>query len=489
MGSLGENGVLELPFSSPDPIFIELNRLENNLREKERELGVAESEIKALKVTEVLKDKAVAELSNELKKLEDKLSITEKHLEYKSLEIRKLSSAKKDAIAAQFAAEATLRRLHASQKDEESVPLEAVIAPLESHIKIYRNEIAKLQEDNKALERLTKSKEEALLEAEKILCSALERVLIVETVQNQNLELRRKIEIFQEENKLLEKTNRQKVVEIEKLSQTIRELEESILAGAANANVVRDFQRQVSELLEEKRTLERELARVKVSVNRVASVVANEWKDENEKVMPVKQWLDERKFLQGEIQRLRDKLVISERTGKAAAQLNDKLRLRLRTLEEGLTNKKPSTMRYVKGINLVAKNLWATRSKFSDDNGKENTEGNVNSNANEISPEEEHGSEDMVSGFLYDRLQKEVINLRKSHEQKDGLLNAKEDEIKMLLKKIDTLTKAKKVQREAANRDKETMPVKSENQNQKKNNSNIANRNVKHLESPRKFRN
>jgi hypothetical protein len=44
--------------------------------------------------------------------------------------------------------------------------------------------------------------------------------------------------------------------------------------------------------------LERELARVKVSANRVANVVANEWKDENDKVMPVRQWLEERRIVQ-----------------------------------------------------------------------------------------------------------------------------------------------------------------------------------------------
>jgi hypothetical protein len=49
---------------------------------------------------------------------------------------------------------------------------------------------------------------------------------------------------------------------------------------------------------EEKKTLERELARVKVSANRVANVVANDWKDENDKVMPVRQWLEERKIVQ-----------------------------------------------------------------------------------------------------------------------------------------------------------------------------------------------
>ena len=48
---------------------------------------------------------------------------------------------------------------------------------------------------------------------------------------------------------------------------------------------------------EEKRTLERELARVKVSASRVALAFANEWKDENDRVMPVKQWLEERRLL------------------------------------------------------------------------------------------------------------------------------------------------------------------------------------------------
>lgn len=58
-------------------------------------------------------------------------------------------------------------------------------------------QIAALQEDIRALERQNKSKEAALLEAERILKSALERALIVEEVQNHNFELRRQIEICQ----------------------------------------------------------------------------------------------------------------------------------------------------------------------------------------------------------------------------------------------------------------------------------------------------
>uniref|UniRef100_J3LLE7 Uncharacterized protein n=1 Tax=Oryza brachyantha TaxID=4533 RepID=J3LLE7_ORYBR len=330
MGSLGEVDHVVvaaskemLPFDGhPDPVVNELNRLENLLREKDRELGHAYSEIKGLKVTEALKDKAIAELTKELKKQDEKLSSLEKQLEQKNLDVKRLSNERKEALSAQFAAEATLRRIHSSQKDEEVVPFDAIIAPLESDIKAYRHEIAVLQDDKKALERHLKLKEAALVEAGNILRSALERALIVEDVQNQNIELQKQMEIYHEENKLLEKSNRQQVLDIERLTHTIAELEEAILATGDVANAVRFYQSQATKLSEEKRTLERELARAKVYVNRIASTTANEWKDDADKLMPVKRWLEERRLLQGEIQRLRDKIAMAEKSAKVEAQLN-----------------------------------------------------------------------------------------------------------------------------------------------------------------------
>ncbi|KAK4581026.1 hypothetical protein RGQ29_024623 [Quercus rubra] len=137
------------------------------------------------------------------------------------------------------------------------------------------------------------------------------------------------------ENKILDKMHWQKVAEVEKLTQTVRELEDAVLTGAAAANAVRDYQRKVQEMNEKRKTLEREVARAKVTANRVATVVANEWKDANDKVMPVKQWLEERKFFQAcivktkysftyifrEMQQLCDKLAVAEHTTKAEAQL------------------------------------------------------------------------------------------------------------------------------------------------------------------------
>ncbi|KAK8954474.1 Microtubule-associated protein 70-2 [Platanthera zijinensis] len=61
---------------------------------------------------------------------------------------------------------------------------------------------------------------------------------------------------------------------------------------------------------DEMKTLDRELSRAKVFANRVVVVVVNEWKDANDRVMPVKQWVKDRRFMQGEMQQLRDKLTI-----------------------------------------------------------------------------------------------------------------------------------------------------------------------------------
>ncbi|CAJ1914956.1 unnamed protein product [Sphenostylis stenocarpa] len=321
-------------FHGSDPVRVELTRLQNELREKDRELGDALAEIKSLRNSERLKEKGVEELTDELNKVDEKLKAAEVLLESKNLEKKKINEEKRAALAAQFAAEATLRRVHAAQKDDEMPPIEAIIAPLEAELKLARMEVAKLQDDNRALDRLTKSKEAALLEAERTVQIALAKASLVDDLQNKNQELMKQIEICQEENKILDKMLRQKVAEVEKLTQTVRELEEAVLAGGAAANAVRDYQRKVQEMNEERKILEREVARAKVTANRVATVVANEWKDANDKVMPVKQWLEERKFFQGEMQQLRDKLAIAERTAKAEAQMKEKYQLRFKVLEE-----------------------------------------------------------------------------------------------------------------------------------------------------------
>ncbi|KQK02027.1 microtubule-associated protein 70-2 isoform X1 [Brachypodium distachyon] len=525
-----------------DPLKVELNRLENEVRDKDRELGEAQAEIKALRLSERAREKAVEELTAELEKLDEKLKLTEALLDSKNLELKKTNDEKKAAMAAQFAAEATLRRVHAAQKDDDMPPIEAILAPLEAELKLARQEIAKLQEDNRALDRLTKQKEAALLEAEKTVQTALAKAAMVDDMQNKNQDLMKQIEICQEENKILDRLHRQKVAEVEKLSQTVRELEEAVLAGGAAANAVRDYQRKVQEMNEERKVLDRELARTKVTANRVAVVVANEWKDGNDKVMPVKQWLEERRFLQGEMQQLRDKLAIAERTARSEAQVKEKYQWRLKVLEDGLRgppsgSSRPPTegksisnvssrrlslggadnlsktspngvlarrspsfnsrsslsassslvLKHAKGTSrsfdggtrsldrgkvlgngphLLNRSTDAVRDCETTDNWKAGTEEKSSETANS-------DSTDMVSGVLYDMLQKEVVSLRKACHEKDQSLKDKDDAIEMLAKKVDTLTKAmeveaKKMRREVAAMEKEVSAIRLEKEQENK---------------------
>ncbi|RZR76300.1 hypothetical protein BHM03_00000971 [Ensete ventricosum] len=313
--------------------------------------------------------------------------------------------------------------------------------------------IAKLQDDNRALDRLTKSKEAALLEAERTIQIALAKASM-------------------EENKILDKMHRQKVAEVEKLSQTVRELEEAVLAGGAAANAVRDYQRK-----EEMKTLDRELARAKVTANRVAVVVANEWKDANDKVMPVKQWLEERRFMQ--------------------VSIDEKFQIRLKVLEEGLrmsaggsnrtivegksVSNSPSRRQSFGGAENVPKSVngflskrpsFQMRSSLSSSTVLKHAKGasksfdggtrsldrskallngvslslnrssdataeNISHNSWKEIPEEKTNelpnvdSDDCVSGLLYDMLQKEVITLRKACHEKDQSLKDKDDAIEV----------------------------------------------------------
>jgi hypothetical protein len=119
-------------------------------------------------------------------------------------------------------------------------------------------------------------------------------------------------------------------------------------------------------------------------------------------------------------------------------------------------------MKYSSTENVLNKGIWASRNKFSDSGEKENEmQVNTGMNLNKCDGEREagnvktsvdvdedsksnscndFGSNDVVSGFLYDKLQKEVINLRKSCETKDSNLLTKDEEIKVLVTDMPPFT-------------------------------------------------
>lgn len=72
---------------------------------------------------------------------------------------------------------------------------------MERHRVPYLRQVSKLQDDNRALERMTKSKEAALLEAEREVHLAKVRVAHVDDLQNRNQELMKQNEICQVERR------------------------------------------------------------------------------------------------------------------------------------------------------------------------------------------------------------------------------------------------------------------------------------------------
>ncbi|XP_078160859.1 microtubule-associated protein 70-1-like [Carex rostrata] len=515
-----ESMVLSNSFAM-DPIKIELNRLTNQIKEKDRELEEALNEIKSLRLTDRAKDKALLEVTEELNKLRGKLEASEGTIENKNLEIRRISEEKKDIVAAQLAAEATLRRVHAAQKDDDIPPLEEIILPLEAEIKFLRQEVVKLQEDNRALERLTKSKEDALIEAEREVQVAKTKAAVVDELQNKHQQLIKQNDICQEEYRILDKLHRKKVAEVEKLSKAVRDLEESLLSGAATVNAVRDYQRQLSQIKDENRKLERTLSRVKATENRAAVVIANEWKEQNDKVISVKQWIEERRVLEGEIQQLRDKLSVAERAAKAEGQLKEKLQLRLKVVEDGLkpslqsglpqqeTRTIPNRLSRSRSVNgsdsllsprknknlnqkpslpsprssvILSKATCASKSfdgaislvenspiskSNSDCDSTNGSIGEENESKEETSVTDKFTNDEVVSVVFYDFLQKEVISLRKTFLEKEQCLRDKDNSIEMLSRKIDTLTKAmevetRKLRREKTVLEKEVIALKME---------------------------
>ncbi|KAK2994739.1 hypothetical protein RJ640_000140 [Escallonia rubra] len=160
------------------------------------------------------------------------------------------------------------------------------------------------------------------------------------------------------------------------------------------------------------------------------------------------------------------------------------------------------TKKHATGENFLRKSLWASRSKVLDIDEKLNKEMQQNTTVNvdkfkdnetrvseeakiegggneelQIKGTSNSSSDDMVSGILYDRLQKEVITLRKSLETRDTILTAKDEELKILKKKVDTLVKAlevesKNVKKEAATREQDAASAQvDDNKKNRKTNS------------------
>lgn len=248
----------------------------------------------------------------------------------------------------------------------------------------------------------------------------------------------------------MDKMYKQKVEELKKQAEKIDQLQEALLAAGAAQSVIKDYERQLQETQVNHKVLNEELARAKVAASRVAMAVANEYKDDNDKVITVKQWLEERRVLQGELAKIKEKLAAAEKSSKYEMQMKNKAQLRLKVIEECLKTS---------GEGKVSRSLGQLPPK-----NPESPE--LRSYPDEGNPDQA-SSEDSVSGAMYDALQREVLSLRKAIREKDSAAQDKDATVEMLTKKVELLMRAmeadsRKYRREIATLKDEVASLKAE---------------------------
>eukprot|EP00270_Netrium_digitus_P010415 TRINITY_DN3230_c0_g1_i3.p1 TRINITY_DN3230_c0_g1~~TRINITY_DN3230_c0_g1_i3.p1 ORF type:complete len:564 (-),score=77.56 TRINITY_DN3230_c0_g1_i3:537-2228(-) len=460
---------LSVPSSDSKLLRVQTIKLQDDLRAKAQELDHVTAEVRALKQASIAKDKALTKTAEESERLQERISQLEKQLEGKNLELKRAFDQKKEAFSALAAAESTMRRLQASKKENFSPP--PVVDPVQSQLKSAMEQISKLQEDSKAQERLMRTKDAALLDSDSAVKTAEARAAQVDVAENEIRDLNKRIEGLEEENRTLDRLYRLKVDEVKKLTNQITSLEETVTAAGAGISTIKDYQRQVKELQSETKTLQDELSRTKVAANRVATVVANEWKEDDEKVIPLKQWMEERRCIQAEIQSLKEKIFAAERVSKYECHMKERYQLRLKVIEESLKSGAQSKDIH-RRLSLGKATPSISPSQGSDSGDRlfpfhfddvshlENSRGIEERQDNDRHSENgpirtmsDSVAEDAVPGVLYDHLQKEVISLRKLVAEKEHVLTEKDDNIQGLTKKVELLSKALEVESKKGRRE------------------------------------
>ncbi|BBH07132.1 microtubule-associated proteins 70-1 [Prunus dulcis] len=183
---------------------------------------------------------------------------------------------------------------------------------------------------------------------------------------------------------------------------------------------------------EEKKLLEQEVARAKDSTNRVATVVANEWK-----IPPIlrcknhQQWAFKatKSNLQSGFNRSNTATAILKQAKSSSRSFDGGCRLLDRDTLVPYATGKDNT------------NSACDQTQMDETIGRHEERANGS-----LAEQSRTEHEDYVSGVLYDMLQKEVVSLRKACHEKDQTLKDKDDAIEMLAKKVDTLNKAMEVE-------------------------------------------
>lgn len=334
----GASSSLRLSSSGQDApgssgLQFELNNLRNELRAKQREHAQTEEEVRTLRAAVLTKDKALAKGADDLARQHERAVKAEQAVAVATKELKLSqeahSKAQSSAEAAGRQADKLTHKLANMPKDAK---FSAQVASLEAEVRSLKGENAALSKDNKACYSHLRAKDKQLDSAAKEVEQARQTELHNKELQNSILDLNRQLSEAKDREGTLLAVDRQHKADAASLTAQIAAADQRVAyTDHKLAVLLTDFkasQERCKELETEAVVLTDELTRTSaVAARAAAREVVNGSKDEG--VVPVALHLEEVRYLQGESERLREKVKHVERNLQASHQVQEHLQRQL----------------------------------------------------------------------------------------------------------------------------------------------------------------
>ncbi|BDA42075.1 probable microtubule-associated protein [Coccomyxa sp. Obi] len=314
----------------------EMTRLRDEARAKQHEVEALSAELTTVNAAVATKNRALTAAQASIDALTHRALTAEADLAARSKELADVSAernkARSEAAAAGRAADKLTAQIAAMPKGS---GFSEVIAALESELKSVRASNAALADDNKGCYSLIRAKDKELDAAAAQVEAAKAIAVENKELQNSILDLSRRLKEAADERATMTAVARQREAEVARCQAEAAAAAEAAAERsrqlAVTTTELKASQEREAELADELALLNDELTRVRaVAARATVREIAGGAKDEG--VVPIKMHLEEVRYLQGQNDRLKEKLSQAERSAAAASAQKERLHKKLDTL-------------------------------------------------------------------------------------------------------------------------------------------------------------
>eukprot|EP00698_Gefionella_okellyi_P011581 TRINITY_DN3056_c0_g1_i1.p1 TRINITY_DN3056_c0_g1~~TRINITY_DN3056_c0_g1_i1.p1 ORF type:complete len:748 (-),score=153.39 TRINITY_DN3056_c0_g1_i1:1020-3161(-) len=359
------------------------------------------------------KDSALVKLTSELGETRDKLSASEAEARSRHAEVKRLQD-ENARLQGRLNKSDTPSKSRAKMAESEGSKFSfEQMTDLENALRNKDREIKELTNENKVLERQIKQREKELTKQSLSRDSHVEKVGQLPLLQAEIKMLTKQLEQAQEETRTMTQLEQAKTAVIEKLTLELQERASGTDRSVELSNKIQSLEKQARDREDELHTMEKVLQQKESALRSLTEGDLS--RDERA------QWIDERRFLQGQARKQAEARAACEKTIKSQEARIAQLSAR---------------------IDLFAKTLRDTHSRDGE------LETSFISKASEVSRRQEGGSAvaegevDVVPAEMYEALERAVQSLQTGIKERDAFLADKDDTVLALKRRTDVLKHA-----------------------------------------------